>query len=96
MAVALLRTIAVAATTGDMEMPRLTPQVLARPQVHDVWIALDSSGARPRKHGTDRTSEHDRNSDIQSQASEAYRRNSGLSPGTTSQSQENPRLSAET
>ena len=94
--VALLRTVAVAATTGDMERLRLPPQVLARPQVYDVWIALDSLGARPRNHRPDRTSEHARGSDIQSQASEAYRRNSGLSPGTTSQSQENPRPLAET
>ena len=40
MAVTFLQTIAVAATTGDIEAPRLPQQLLARPQVHDVWVAL--------------------------------------------------------
>ena len=42
MAVAILQTIAVAVTTGDMEESQLPQQILARPQVHETSKLLGS------------------------------------------------------
>ena len=43
----LLQTISVAAkATGDVEVPILSKQILARSQMHDVWMDLEPS--RPR------------------------------------------------
>ena len=74
---ALLQAIPVAATTtGDMEVPCLSQQILAGPQMHDVWmdlgLRLQESRHRPKSSTQRRrSSKPDRQSRI-----------SGLSPGT--------------
>ena len=96
MAVALLQTIPVAAkATGDVEVPYLSQQVLARSEVHDVRGDLEPP--RARIHGTNRgtleirgtnRNQGHRNGNPKSQAATSGRSNAGFSPGTTSQSRE--------
>ena len=44
---ALLQTVPVAEkTTGDVEAHSMSQQILARSQVHDVWMYLESPGPR--------------------------------------------------
>ena len=55
-AVALLQQVPVAEkTTGDLEVSSMSQQMLARSEVHDVWMDLESS--RPRTYKTDLSSQ---------------------------------------
>ena len=62
MAMALLQKIPVAAkATGDVEVPILSEQILARSRMHGVWMDLQPS--RPRTYWTNRCSTGYRSSD---------------------------------
>ena len=75
---ALSRTIPVAAkATGDVEVPILSQQILARPHLHGVWIWADRSPGH-------------RDGGPESQAAETGWCDTGLGLGTTGQGEEEP------